>query len=55
MCEVLDKDTINLKFCPICLWLNMVVSQKGYLAKGIQYIFHKLKTGCQFHLTFAFL
>jgi hypothetical protein len=32
----------------------MVVSQKGYLAKGIQYIFHKLKTGCQFHLTFAF-
>lgn len=32
----------------------MVVSQKGYLAKGIQFIFHKLKTGCQFHLTFAF-
>ena len=54
MCKVLDKDTISLKFCPICLWLNMVVSQKGYLAKGIQYIFHKLKTGCQFHLTFAF-
>ena len=32
----------------------MVVSQKGDQAKGIQYIFHKLKTGCQFHLTFAF-
>ena len=32
----------------------MVVSQKGYLAKGIQFIFHKLKTGCQFHLTSAF-
>ena len=32
----------------------MVVSQKGYQVKGIQYIFHKLKTGCQFHLTSAF-
>ena len=32
----------------------MVVSQKGDQVKGIQYIFHKLKTGCQFHLTSTF-
>ncbi len=55
MCKVLDKDTKNLKFCTICLWQNVVMPQKVDLAKGIQYIFHKLKTGCQFHLTFAFL
>ena len=28
MCEVLDKDTKNLKFCTICLWQNVVMPQK---------------------------
>ena len=28
MYEVLDKDTKNLKFCRICLWQNVGMSQK---------------------------
>lgn len=54
MCEVLHKDTIKPEILPHLSVSKHSCFSKGDQVKGIQYIFHKLKTGCQFHLTSAF-
>ena len=55
MYEVLGKDTIKSKILP-----HLSLAKRGYvskieLAEVIQYILYKLKTGCRWQITSAFV
>ncbi len=53
MYEVLDNDTKNLKFCPICVWQNMVMYQTATRWKSFNTFSTSQKTGCQWLITSA--
>ena len=53
MYEVLDNDTKNLKFCPICVWQNVVMYQTATRRKSCNTFSTSQKTGCQWQITSA--
>ena len=53
MYEVFDKDTKYLKFCPICVWQNVVVYQTATRWKSFNTFSTSQKTGCQWLITSA--
>ena len=55
MYEVLGKDAIKSKILP-----HLSLAKRGYVSKSclaevIQYILYKLKTGCRWQITSAFV
>ena len=53
MYEVFYKDTKYLKFCPICVWQNVVVYQTATRWKSFNTFSTSQKTGCQWLITSA--
>ena len=53
MYEVFDKDTKYLKFCPICVWQNVVVYKTATRWKSFNTFSTSQKTGCQWLITSA--
>ena len=43
-----------MKFCLICLWKNVVMSQKVTRRKSFKAFFTSMETGCQWQITSAF-